>query len=127
MARHRQTTHATHRLTATRDEQVGTGGAGGKEPVYEETTVVDDAPVRFDAGGRSFVREDMGAVLERDPTVTGRPSDLTQLREGDEVELEPIDPDDDETLDRLEVRRITSTYDRRARPARMMIELERVA
>lgn len=123
MARHRQRTRATHELTARRREQTDTDELGS--PIYNESTVLEDILVRFDAGGTAFVREDSGERIQRSPTISGPATQLGDLRAGDRVELDPL-VDDGWAVDGLEVRSVTPTYGRRARASTLTVELERI-
>lgn len=113
----------THDLTAERDEQAGIDEYDS--PIYDTTTVVEDAPVRFRDGGTSFVRTETGERVARADTLVGRGRLAESLAEGDRLTLTPRDPDA-ATIDGVEIAGVTRVHGRSARAGRTIIKLETV-
>lgn len=140
MARNRQ--NATHSLKATRQGEIpcsadgqcpptATCGPNGVcidaygNPVSGDYEAVTEAPVRFDSGGPSFVRDNTGARVHQSPTVTGAGDLADNIEEGDGVTLTPYDSDAS-PIGNLEVRSVETHYGRYVRNARTVIELAEV-
>jgi hypothetical protein len=123
MVRHRNRQRATHYATVTREEQVDDGAYG--DPISGDATVLEDEPVQYSANGTGYVREESGERVERNPTIEGRGALAVLLQEGDDVALEPADPDGS-TLSGLEIVSIVPDHGGRAHTGSTTIELEGV-
>lgn len=95
-------------MTVRRDESTQTDASGA--PIYGDPAIVlDDIPVRFRSGGSQYEREETGERVQRAPSLLARGRLATEIEEGDEVELTPVDPDG-MGHDGLEVQSVRTHY-----------------
>lgn len=80
----------TDRATIQREEQTGTGGAGGKEPVYDTVTVAEDVRCQYTPNQTVIERTETGE-REQKPAMVRFPAD-TDIEAGDIVEVDGVLP-----------------------------------
>lgn len=95
-------------MTVRRDESTETDASGA--PIYgDPAPVLEDVPVRFRSGGSQYERQETGELVQHAPSLLARGRLATQIEEGDEVELTPVDPDGI-AYDGLEVQSVRTHY-----------------
>lgn len=88
--KHRLDVSMTDRATIQREEQTGTGGAGGKEELYETVVIAEDVRCQYTPNQTLYERTEAGERTEK-PAMVRFPAD-TDIRAGDIVDVDGVLP-----------------------------------
>ena len=117
---HRST--KTHTLTVRRSVSSETGGYD-TVPESSVETIVEGERVRYSAKPTELRRYARGESVDREYVIEVRSSIGEKIREGDSIELSPINAASTHIND-VEVSSLEPIYGRRSRPERVLIHLE---